>query len=304
MTSPRDRYADLSTEQPNPLSENLDRLSPLEFVDLMQAEDARALAAAGAVREACAELIEILADRLRRGGRLFYVGAGTSGRLGMLDAVECPPTFGTDPDRVQAILAGGFECLVRSVEGAEDREDEGARGVTERGVRALDLIVGITAGSTTPFVRGALARAKEAGAFTVLLTCHEAPEISPSPDRVVVLKTGPEVLTGSTRLKAGTATKLFLNRLTTGAMIRLGKVYKNRMVDLYLTCDKLRERAIRTAREFTGLSREEAVDLLERCGGSVKTAILVRKSGLAPDAAEAFLDRCGGSLRRAVEASE
>jgi N-acetylmuramic acid 6-phosphate etherase len=300
MTDPQDRYAHLSTEQPNLSSKDLDRLTSAEFVDLMQREDERVLEALAKVREELAVPIEELAKRFRSGGRLFYVGAGTSGRLGMLDAAECPPTFGTDPDLVQSILAGGYECLVRSVEGAEDKTDEGAAAIDQRGVSAKDFVLGIAASSTTPFVRGALERAKSIGAFTVFLTCHENPKLDFPIDRIVVLDTGPEVLTGSTRLKAGTATKLFLNRLTTGAMVRIGKVYENRMVDLYLTCDKLRERAIRTTREFTGLDREGAVVLLQKMGGSVKTAILAHRRNLDREAAEDLIARAGGMLREAL----
>jgi len=301
MRDPHDRYAHLSTEQPNPASENLDTLSPLEFIELAQLEDQRVLEALEAVKDDLAELIGELARRFRAGGRLFYVGAGTSGRLGMLDATECPPTFGSDPLQVQAILAGGFECLVRSVEGAEDDDEAGKRAVRLRGVKKDDLVLGIAASSTTPFVVGALAEAGEIGAYTGLVTSHENPDLNFRPDKVVILSTGPEILTGSTRLKAGTAAKMFLNRLTTGAMVQIGKVYQNRMVDLNLTCDKLRERAIRTTRYFTDLSREEAIGLLEKVDGSVKMGILVHRTGLSPDEAMERLVRCDGQLRRALE---
>ncbi len=297
---PADRYAHLTTEQPNPHSEDLDHLTALEFIDLMQREDTRVLEALEKVRQDLAELIGILAGRFNGGGRLFYVGAGTSGRLGMLDAAECPPTFGVSRDQVQAILAGGYECLVRSVEGAEDDEIAGERAVTERGVCAKDFVLGIAASSTTPFVRGALRKALDLGAYTVLLTCHEEAMADFDLDRLIVLATGPEVLTGSTRLKAGTATKLFLNRLTTGAMLQSGKVYKNRMVDLYLTCDKLRERAIRTTRFFTGLGRDEAIHLLEMSKRSVKLAILVHRLGISPEEAAERLEKVGGHLRLAL----
>ncbi len=296
----KDRYAHLSTEQPNPRSEYLDRLSPLEFVDLMQEEEQRVLAALEKVRQDLADLIGILAGRFFDGGRLFYVGAGTSGRLGMLDATECPPTFGVPREQVQAILAGGFECLVRSVEGAEDDVTAGGKAVLEHGVTNKDFVLGIAASSTTPFVRGALQKALRVGAYTVLLTCHEGAVADFDLDRLIILPTGPEVLTGSTRLKAGTATKLFLNRLTTGAMIQSGKVYRNRMVDLYLTCDKLRERAIRTTRFFTGLERDEAVELLERSHKSVKLAILVHRLGISAEAATDRLQQVGGNLRLAL----
>lgn len=303
MTDSSDRYAALSTEQPNPASLDLDALSPLEFVDLMQREDQRVFSALAAVREDLAECITLLADRFRNGGRLFYAGAGTSGRLGMLDATECPPTFGVPRDLVQAILAGGHECLIRSVEGAEDDGESGVHAVLERGVAPQDFVVGIAASSTTPFVRGVLQGAGNIGAYTILLTCNEVGTLDFPVGKIVVLQTGPEVLAGSTRLKAGTATKLFLNRLTTGAMVRIGKVYRNRMVDLYLTCDKLRERAIRTTREFTGLPRAEAVELLEKVGGSVKVAIFAHLKSLSPEEARHQLDSAGGHLGRALQDS-
>lgn len=300
MMDPMDRYAHLTTEQPHPQSHNLDHLSPLEFVDLMQAEDHQVFVALEKVREPLAELIGYLAGIFLGNGNLFYVGAGTSGRLGMLDATECPPTFGVSREQVQAILAGGYECLVHSVEGAEDDRHAGEQAILERGVTSRDMVLGIAASSTTPFVHGALNVAKKVGASTVLLTCHASPVVDFPIDKVIVLSTGPEILTGSTRLKAGTATKLFLNRLTTGAMIQIGKVYKNRMVDLFLTCDKLRERAIRTARLVCNLDRESAIDLLEKCGGSVKVAILVQKTGLSPGAAKTRLEEVQGHLYRAL----
>jgi N-acetylmuramic acid 6-phosphate etherase len=300
MTSPRDSFSHLSTEQPNPKSQNLDKFSPLEFVDLMQSEDHRVLEALQKVRLDLAEMIDELARRFREGGRLFYAGAGTSGRLGMLDATECPPTFGVSPSMVQAILAGGAECLVRSVEGAEDDESAGSCAVGERGVTSRDMLVGIAASGATPFVRGALRAAARQEAYCALLACHSEPIVDFPLSKQIILSTGPEVLAGSTRLKAGTATKLFLNRLTTGAMIQIGKVYRNRMVDLYLTCDKLRARAIRTTREFTGLSHEEAIQLLEDCGGSVKTAILAHCRRISGTEATRLLDLAGGHLRKAL----
>jgi len=301
MTNLEDRYGNLTTEQPNPDSTNLDLLSPIEFLELMQKEDFRVLDALARVQDELGCLIEELAERFRAGGRLFYTGAGTSGRLGMLDAVECPPTFGTDPELVQTLLAGGYECLVRSVEGAEDDTRAGTVAVGERGITDKDLVLGIAASGVTPFVRSVLKEATRRGALTVLLKCHEGAVPGLETKRIIPLLTGPEVLTGSTRLKAGTATKMFLNRLTTGAMIQIGKVYQNRMVDLYLTCDKLRERAIRTTREMTGLSREEAVELLQRVGGSVKAAILSHKLGTTPEEASSRLASHRGNLRQALE---
>jgi N-acetylmuramic acid 6-phosphate etherase len=302
MTEEPDRYKSFTTEQPNPASEDLDLLSPREFLALMQTEDKLVLDALGKVEKELVLLIEELAHRFRSGGRLFYVGAGTSGRLGALDAAECPPTFGASPEMVQTILAGGYECLVRSVEGAEDDRSGGVAAIAERRIASADFVLGIAASSSTPFVRGALSEASRVGAFTVLLTCNESIQTESHCDRTIVLATGPEVLTGSTRLKAGTATKMFLNRLTTGAMIRIGKVYKNRMVDLYLTCDKLRERAIRTTRELTGLSRDEAILLLSKVGGSVKVALLVHSKGVSPENAQRLLETCNGHLRNAMEA--
>lgn len=301
MTEDLDRYKDFTTEQPNPASENLDLLSPREFLALMQSEDRVILEALRRVEDDLAGLIDELARRFRRGGRLFYVGAGTSGRLGALDAAECPPTFGASPEMVQTILAGGYECLVRSVEGAEDNRMAGESAIAERRVTSDDLVLGIAASSSTPFVRGTLSAANRIGAYTALLTCNENIQVNPRLDRTIVLATGPEVLTGSTRLKAGTATKMFLNRLTTGAMVRIGKVYKNRMVDLYLTCEKLRERAIRTTRHFTGLTREEAIRLLSTVDGSVKAAVLAHLRGVTPEHAKFLLETCDGHLRNAME---
>ncbi len=296
LTPDSDPYSHLTTEQPNPKSQHLHCLTPIEFVDLMQEEEAEVMDALEGVREVLAEMIASLAQRFRSGGRLFYVGAGTSGRLGMLDATECPPTFGVSDTMVQAILAGGQESLVRSVEGAEDDADAGAAAVRERGVTRGDFVVGIAASSTTPFVRGALKKARRIGSDSTLLTCHESPKLDFDLTRTVVLKTGSEVLTGSTRLKAGTATKLFLNRLTTGAMIQIGKVYENRMVDLYMSCDKLRERAIRTTRHFTGLNRTEAIALLKSSHGSVKSAILLNKCGVDYSTTVKMLDDAKGHL--------
>lgn len=300
MNDLSDKYRSLTTEQPNPASKNLDRLSPQEFLSVMQSEEKRVLEALEGVQSELAELIRRVASAIEAGGRLFYVGAGTSGRLGMLDATECPPTFGVPPTMVQAILAGGAECLVRSVEGAEDNRIAGERAIHERGATAQDVVLGIAASSATPFVQSALIAARRVGAYTGLLTCHENPQLDFEVDHIFVLRTGPEVLTGSTRLKAGTATKLFLNRLTTGVMVQLGKVYENRMVDLHLSCTKLKERAVRTTCDLTGLDRDAAIQLLEQSGGSVKVALVSHRLGIEPADAAVRLASVGGRVRSAL----
>ena len=240
-------------------------------------------------------------ERLRRGGRLFYVGAGTSGRLGVLDASECPPTFGTPPSMVQGIIAGGRGALVRSAEGAEDHAADGAAAVDKRGIRPRDVVVGIAACGMTPFVRGAVRRGRQVGAGTVFVTC--APEVKDSVRVDVVINpiVGPEVVTGSTRMKAGTATKLVLNTLTTTAMIQLGKVYGNLMVDLRATNAKLRDRAERIVAELTGLGRTRAGALLKRAHGELKPAVVMhfRKVGYAE--ARRILGESDSALRRAIE---
>ncbi|HET7458385.1 MAG TPA: N-acetylmuramic acid 6-phosphate etherase [Gemmatimonadaceae bacterium] len=289
------------TERRNPRTVAIDLASPLEIADLMAAEDRGVPEAVAAEREHVARAIELAEATFRAGGRLFYVGAGTSGRLGVLDASECPPTFGTDPEMVQGIIAGGLPALTRAQEGAEDRPADGAAAVDERGVSANDFVVGIAASGTTPYVRGALERARERGARTAIVACSPPPPaLVAAVDVAVVPIVGPEVVTGSTRLKAGTATKLVLNAITTGAMIRLGKVYGNLMVDLRATNDKLRDRSERIVAEVCAVSRDEARALLAAAGGVVKTAIVMQKRGLSRDDAERALDAAGGVVRRVV----
>src|SRR6266702_7746119 len=221
------------TEQRNPRTERIDVAATLEIVDLINTEDATVAAAVRAVRAEIARAIDLVVEAFKQGGRLVYVGAGTSGRLGVLDASECPPTFGTPPEMVQGIIAGGYQALVRSIEGAEDDVNAAAAGVEQAGVGPKDFVLGVAASGTTPFVRAALGQAQTFGAATGLLSCTDPPKVLAETCEVLILpKVGPEVLTGSTRMKAGTATKLVLNTITTGAMIRLGKVYCNRMVDL------------------------------------------------------------------------
>jgi len=291
----------LTTEGTNPATAGLDTLPIAEALARMQAEDARIHEALAAARPQIARAIELVAERLARGGRLYYVGAGTSGRLGVLDAVECPPTFQSDPEQVQCLIAGGLGALTRAVEGAEDDRQAGAAELDARGLCERDAVVGISAGGTTPYVHGALELARARGAATVLLACvpfEQAPDQAEVSIRVV---TGPEVVAGSTRLKAGTATKLVLNAISTLAMVRLGKVHGNLMVDVDTrTNAKLVERAGRIISQLTGLERESALALLERAGGQAKVAVVMHQLGLDAPAARERLRAAGGFLRRAL----
>jgi N-acetylmuramic acid 6-phosphate etherase len=290
-----------TTELRNRASENIDRLSTRQIVDLINAEDARVPAAVARQSKQIAAAIDLIVARFRKGGRLFYVGAGTSGRLGVMDASECPPTFGVPPSLVQGIIAGGRRALVRSAEGAEDYPEDGAAAIKKKHVKAGDVVVGLAACGMTPFVHGALRQARRIGAATIFVTC--APEaIGHIPADIIINPVaGPEVITGSTRMKAGTATKLVLNTLTTGAMIRLGKVYGNLMVDLRAVNEKLRDRSVRIVMEMTNLSRPQAHRLLDRAEGKVKAAIVMhfRRTDLA--GALKILEECDQFLRKAIE---
>ncbi|CEJ48233.1 N-acetylmuramic acid 6-phosphate etherase [Umezakia ovalisporum] len=290
----------LLTEQVNPHSLNLDQLSSLELVDLFNREDEKAVAAVAVAQLQLAQAIDLTAERLGQGGRLFYVGAGTSGRLGVLDAAECPPTFCTSPDLVQGIIAGGAGALVRSSEDLEDRSEDGEAAIVQRQITQLDVVVGITAGGTTPFVHGALNAARQRGAKTIFIACVPTEQMGFDADVDIRLLTGPEIIAGSTRLKAGTATKLALNILSTGVMVKLGKVYGNRMVDVAVTNQKLRDRALRILEDLTGLSREAAGFLLERSGKWVKLALVMHWTGLEKDPAHRLLAEHKGNLRVAV----
>ena len=292
----------LLTEQVNPESLNLDKLSSLEFVELFNREDEKAVNAVAAAKLDLAKAIDLAAKSLRQGGRLFYVGAGTSGRLGVLDAAECPPTFCTPPELVQGIIAGGAGALVRSSEDLEDRSQDGEAAIAQREITQLDVVVGITAGGTTPFVHGAIKAAKSRGATTIFIACVPSEQVSLEVDVDIRLLTGPEILAGSTRLKAGTATKLALNILSTGVMVKLGKVYGNRMVDVAVTNQKLRDRALRILQDLTNLSREAASVLLERSGKWVKLAILMHETGLDNELGNKLLSQHQGNLREAIEA--
>jgi N-acetylmuramic acid 6-phosphate etherase len=294
----------LLTEQRLAESMELDRLSIEDALDVLNEQDARAVAAVKSQRTEIARAVEIVAAALAGGGRLIYVGAGTSGRLGVLDAAECPPTFGTDPEMVQAIIAGGDGAMFRSKEGAEDRADDGSAAMQAKKIGPVDVVMGIAAGGTTPFVRGALVQAKELGAKTIFLCCVEKNPGEPEVDVVIRPLTGPEVLTGSTRLKAGTATKLVLNQITTLAMVRMGKVYQNLMVDLKATNAKLRDRAVRIVAMITGVSREEAAGLLQLADGEVKTAIVMKARDVGADGARKLLADGNGKLREALTAHQ
>ncbi len=288
------------TEKRNRRSANLDRLSTREIVELINSEDRAVAAAVGKQAPRITRGIEMIVERFHRGGRLFYVGAGTSGRLGVLDASECPPTFGVSPALVQGIIAGGRRALVRAVEGAEDCSRDGATALAKKSVQAADVVVGIAACGLTSFVRGALQEAGRRGAARIFITCasenlgHIPAELTINP---VV---GPEVVTGSTRMKAGTATKLVLNTLTTAAMVKMGKVYGNLMVDLKATNDKLRERSIRIVSELTGLARSPARQLLSAADGQVKLAVVMHYRDVNVRQAKKILHGCGHSLRRAM----
>ncbi len=290
------------TERRNARTAAIDLATPLEIVDLINAEDRTVPAIVGTQREAIARAIETAEATFRRGGRLFYVGAGTSGRLGVLDASECPPTYGTDPEMVQGIIAGGLPALTRSQEGAEDRIESAVEDLNARGVRAGDFVIGIAASGTTPYVRRALEHARVVSAATALVACSPPPEETlDAVDILILALTGPEVVTGSTRMKAGTATKLVLNMITTGAMIRLGKTYGNLMVDLRATNNKLKDRSERILMEVCDMSREEARKLLEDAGGVVKTAIVMHFLNASRVDADWALQRAGGVIRRVVE---
>ena len=289
------------TERRNPNTRDIDVASPIALVDLIATEDAGVPAAVATAREAIALAIELVEGAFRRGGRLLYVGAGTSGRLGVLDAAECPPTFGTPPEMVVGIIAGGVRALIKAVEGAEDDVNAGIAAMDDHHVREHDVVIGIAASGTTPYVRAALGRAQALGARTGLVACAEPPKLLRNTcDVCIVVPVGPEVITGSTRMKAGTATKLVLNSITTGAMIRLGKTYGNLMVDLRASNAKLEDRSQRIVMETTGLARDAAALVLERADGRVKTAIVMARRGVDREEAEALLDTHAGRLRAIV----
>ncbi len=293
-------YERLPTERVSRVSRALDRMTPRGIAAVMNREDRRAVAAVGRVGREIAAAVELIVGALRRGGRLVFVGAGTSGRLGVLEAAECPPTFGTRPGLVQAIIAGGRGAVFRSREGAEDDRRAARRAVRAR-VRRGDVVVGVSASGVTPFVRAALSEARRRGAQTVLVACNRGAGQRVGARVVIAPAPGPEVLAGSTRLKAGTATKLVLNALTTASMARLGKVYANRMVDVVPRSAKLRARALGLVEELGGIPRARARALLAAAGGRAKLAIVMARRGLTAGGAARALAAAGGSLRAALQ---
>jgi N-acetylmuramic acid 6-phosphate etherase len=291
----------LLTEQVNINSANLDRLSTIEIVDLFNKEDLNTINAIAGARTELAAAIDMIAANLQQGGRLFYIGAGTSGRLGVLDAAECPPTFCTPPELVQGILAGGAGALVKSSEGLEDIASDGAQAIVDNNIGEHDVVVGITAGGTTPYVHGAIESAKQRGAKTVFIACVPANQVASIADIDIRLPVGPEILSGSTRLKSGTVTKMALNILSTGTMVKLGKVYGNRMVDVAVTNTKLLDRALQMIQDLTQLERNAASALLDDSGRSVKVALLMHWTQVDRSKAEAILSQHQGQLRSAVD---
>ena len=291
----------LLTEQINPLSQNLDSLSSLEIVDLFNQEDNKTIEAIANARVPLAKTIDVVAEAFKQGGRLFYVGAGTSGRLGVLDAAECPPTFCTPPELVQGILAGGKDALVKSSEALEDLPQDGAKAIADSDVTDLDVVVGITAGGTTPYVHGALKEAKSRGATTVAIACVSAEQVPIDADINIRLLVGAEILAGSTRLKSGTVTKMALNIISTGAMVGYGKVYGNRMIDVAVTNDKLQDRALRIISDLTDLDRQEAQELLVKSDNKVKLALLMHWTGVDAAKGTELLQQNQGELRSLVE---
>lgn len=290
----------LQTEARNPASTRLDELTSIELVDLMNREDATVAVAVGTQRREVARAIDATADRLAKGGRLIYVGAGTSGRLGVLDATECPPTFQTLPGQVVGLIAGGPIALTQAVEGAEDRPELAGQDLAAVNLSSNDVLVGIATSGRTPYVIGAVQYARKVGAFAVGVACNPDSDLESEVDLAIVPVVGPEVLSGSTRLKAGTATKMVLNMISTGAMVRLGKTFGNLMVDLKATNTKLKARSNRIVRMLTGLGPNEADTLLGECNGEVKTAVVAHQCGVPADAAREKLRAAGGRVGEAV----
>ncbi|MFS0553420.1 N-acetylmuramic acid 6-phosphate etherase [Brevibacillus sp. 179-C9.3 HS] len=292
---------DLTTETRNLRTEELDKFSTMEIIQIMNEEDKKVAFAVEKELPAISAAVDLIGECLENGGRLFYFGAGTSGRLGLLDAAECPPTFGTDPSLVQGVIAGGEKALVRAVEGAEDVEQYGREDVIAYGVKAGDAVVGIAASGRTPYVIGALAEARSQQAKIISLSCNQQAQINQGVDVAINVVVGPEVVTGSTRLKAATAQKMVLNMITTACMVRLGKVYKNLMVNVQVTNEKLKERAKRIVAEATNVSIEEADVLLQLAAGDAKLAIVMQKTALPAGEASVLLTQYKGNIRRILE---
>jgi N-acetylmuramic acid 6-phosphate etherase len=291
----------LTTEQNNPESVSIDQMDPIQIAMLMNREDLKVVAAVEKVLPDIARAIEIVTERVQAGGRLIYIGAGTSGRLGVLDASECPPTFNTPPALVVGLIAGGHRALTNAIEGAEDNRQAGEEDLRGIDVDAKDVVCGIATSGRTPYVLGGLAYGRSLGAATLGVTCNAVSELSEVSDVLIAPVVGPEILSGSTRLKAGTATKMVLNMISTGTMIRIGKTYGNWMVDLRATNVKLKDRSIRIVSGITGLDRERAESLLARCDGEVKTAIVSQALGVDKIEAQRRLKVAGGRLRTAIQ---
>lgn len=292
------------TESPNPRTREIDRVTTIEMVRLIADEDALVADAVAHEVEPIARVIDAITERFQRGGRLIYIGAGTSGRLGVLDAAEIPPTFSVAPDRVQALIAGGTPAITQSIEGAEDDADAGARDIAGLNVNQNDTVVGIAASGRTPYVLGGLKEAKRRGAYVAGITCNRPTPMEDIANPVIALLVGPEAITGSTRLKAGTAQKMALNMLSTGVMIRLGKTHGNLMIDVQPTNAKLRDRARRIVESACDLSPAEAAALLARCNGEVKTALVSALASVSPEQARKRLEKAKGLVRAALKAEE
>ena len=291
--------SDKITEQQNEASSRIDEQSVLDILEIINEED---IGVPLIVQKSLPQIkvfIDALISRFKDDGRLFYVGSGTSGRLGVLDAAECPPTYSTDPEMVQGIIAGGYDALVRSIEGAEDYPEDGSQAVSDFNITANDTVLGITASSSTPFVLGALEQAKEIGALTGLIICNKSPQLE-YVDHMISLIVGPEVITGSTRMKAGTATKLVLNMITTSLMIKLNKTYGNLMVDLKASNKKLRDRGTRIISHLTRLDYDDSLQLLQSAKGEVKTAIVMNKKNCTYDDGVQLLNSVRGSLTKVL----
>src|ERR687896_452843 len=296
----RSKWQSLPTEAINPATLAIDKLPADEVIELMINEDRKMLAAVQKEKARIAMGADMIASCLRKGGRVVFVGAGTSGRLGVLESAEMPPTFSTDPMVVQAIMAGGRNAILRAKEGIEDNYEEGARSITRLRPTKKDVVVGVSASGMTQFVRGALTRARKAGARIIFVTCDPGTELQTFVDLTIAPGVGAEVIAGSTRLKAGTATKLVLNMLTTGAMIRIGKTYGNLMVDVQTGSEKLKDRARRIVNIVTGLEYDEADKLLKKAHWNVKAAIVMQKTGLAYPKALSRLRKAHDSMRQAI----
>lgn len=291
----------LTTEAPNPRSEKIDTLSPLEIVQLMNQEDATITTAVATQAEPIAKAIEVISERIRGGGRLVYIGAGTSGRLGVLDASECPPTFSTPPEMVVGLIAGGDSALRKAAEGVEDHPERAVEDLQGIGLCDQDVLVGIATSGRTPYVIGGLQYARQIGAFPIGLACNEGSPLQTVADIMITPIVGPEIISGSTRMKAGTATKMVLNMLTTGTMVQLGKTYGNLMVDLRATNSKLLARTCRLVSRLTGLDSKQASAALAACDGELKTTVVSVLRNVTPEAAREILANADGQLRKAIE---